>query len=172
MAGNKYLSNNAGTITEVAASQSSAGVGDAGKIPALDSTGKLDSSMMPVGIGAETDIIPASENLAAGDLINIWSSASTVKCRKADGSTSGKQADGFVLAAVTSGSNATVYRVSQLNNQKTGMTPGNKQFLSVTVPGGTQETAPTGTGQTVQIVGSARSATELIFLPGTPIVLA
>jgi hypothetical protein len=171
MAGDKYLKNNAGVITEVVASQTSAGAGDAGKIPALDSAGKLDNSLMPVGLATETDIIPASEALAAGDFVNIWTDT-VAKVRKADGSTSGKEAHGFVLAAVESAANAEVYRWSQLNNQKTGLTPGSTQYLSITVPGGTQETVPTGAGKTLQKLGVAKSATELVFMPFDPIVLA
>jgi len=172
MAGDKYLYNNAGVITEKATIQSSAGVGDAGKIGALDATGRFDISMMPVGLGPEADSITAGENLAAGDFVNIYSDSGAAKCRKADGSTSGKEAKGFVLAVATTGNPATVYRISQLNNQKTGMTPGAKQYLSASVPGGTQESVPTGTGQTLQLLGIAKSATEVVFAPADPIVLA
>jgi len=165
----KYLTQLNGVISEVVTNQTSAGAGDAGKIPALDSTGKLDMSMMPVGLGAETDAIEASENLAAGDMVNMWSSTG-IKVRKADAS-SNKPAHGFVLAAVTSGANATVYRVSQLNNQLTGMTIGAIQFLSTTA-GGRQETAPSVASQIVQVLGIAKSATEMIFAPQPPITLA
>jgi len=165
----KYLSQVNGALSEVATNQTSSGAGDANKIPSLDSTGKLDMTMMPVGLGAETDSIVASENLAAGDMVNFWNSTG-IKVRKADAS-SNKPAHGFVLAAVTSGENATVYRVSQLNNQLTGMTIGATQFLSTTA-GGRQETSPTVAGQIIQILGVAKSATELIFAPQPSITLA
>lgn len=171
MAGDKYIYNNGGVLTEKAATQTSAGAGDAGKIPALDATGKFDSSLMPVGQSSETDQVTASEALAAGDFVNIYASGG-VKCRKADGSTVGKEAHGFVLAGVSQNATATVYRISQTNTQKTLMTPGATQYLSVTVPGGTQETAPTGAGQTLQILGKALSATEMTFAPKDPIILA
>lgn len=167
----KYLSNLAGIITEVLALVTSSGAADAGKIPSLDATGRIDVSMMPVGLGAETDVIVASEALVAGDFVNLWNS-SGAKVRKADASTSGKKADGFVLAAVTSGGNATVYRISQSNTQLAGMTPGATQYLSPTTAGTRTETCPTTAGQTVQILGVAKSATELIFAPGEPITLA
>jgi hypothetical protein len=102
-------------------------------------------------------------------MVNFWNSTG-IKVRKADASAA-KPAQGFVLAAVTSGENATVYRVSQLNNQLVGMTIGATQFLSTTA-GGRQETAPTVAGQIVQILGIAKSATELIFAPQPPITLA
>jgi len=170
MAGNKYLSNVNGVLTEVVASQTSAGAGDANKIPALDATGRLDSTLMPVGIGAESDSVTTSEALAAGDFVNLWSSTG-LKARKADATTAGKEAHGFVLASALSGAVATVYRISQSNTQLTSMTPGAKQYLATTA-GGRTETAPTAAGQVVQILGVAKSATEMIFAPQMPITLA
>lgn len=170
MAGNKYIKNNAGVLTEEAAVQASAGAGDAGKIVALDAAGKLDTTMMPVGIGADTAVVSASENLAAGDLVNLWDNAGTPKVRKADASTAGKEAHGFVLAGVTSPANATIY-FEGTNTQMTGLLAG-PQFLSSSTPGKTQATAPTGTGQIVQVVGFATSATAMNFQSRPPIVLA
>lgn len=63
----------------------------------------------PPGVVTLPATIAASESLSAGDFVNIWSDAGTPKVRKADASTSGKEAVGFVLSAVTSGSQATVY---------------------------------------------------------------
>ena len=169
MAGNKYLKNNSGTITEEAAVQSSAGAGDAGKIIALDAAGKIDNTMMPTGIGADTALIAASEALSAGDLVNIYNS-SGAKCRKADASTSGKEAHGFVLAAVDSGNNATVY-FEGTNTQVTGQTPW-PVFLSAANPGLATATAPSSAGNVVQRVGFATGTTAINFQAQTPIVLA
>ena len=171
MAGYKYLQQTNGVLAEVVASQTSSGATDAGKIPALDSGGKLDMTLMPTGLGAETDAITTSEAVSAGDFINIWAS-SGVKARKADASVAGKEAHGFVLAGFSSGATATVYRTSQLNAQLTTMTPGVKQYLSPSVPGGRTETVPSATGQVVQVLGVSKSATELIFSPSAPITLA
>jgi hypothetical protein len=167
----KFLAMLNGLITEVQALITSTGASDAGKIVQTDSTGKLDSSLMPVGIGAETDIISASENLAAGDLVNIYTNAGAVSCRKADATAAGKEANGFVLAATTSGQNATVYRPSQSNTQLTGLTPGAKYYLDTTA-GKIIATPPSGSGNVVQFVGKAVSATALSFTPGDPVVLA
>lgn len=166
----KYLSNSAGTITEVATPTSSAGAGDSGKIPSLDGSGRLDNSFMPVGLGADTQVVVASEALAAGDLVNIWDSAGTFKARKADASTSGKRAHGFVLSAVSSSANATIY----FEGTDTGQTsvPAGELFLSATTPGKVTATAPSATGQTVQRVGFGTSATTFNFQAGEPITLA
>lgn len=181
--------------TLINAKTTSAGAGDTGKIPQLnangilddtiinatvtssankivklDGTGKLDSTVLPTGIGADTASIIASENLAAGDLVNIYNNAGVANCRKADASTTGKEAHGFVLAAVTATGNATVY-FEGTNTQMTGLTPG-IQFLSPTTAGRTTATAPSAAGQVSQVVGFATSATAMNFQSRNPIVLA
>ncbi len=166
----KYIKNVSGTLTEAEALVESAGAGDAGKIPALDAAGKLDQSMMPSGIGAATAVIAASENLGAGDYVNIWDDTGAFKVRLADASAAGKEAHGFVLSAVTSGNNATVYFEGS-NNQVTGQTPG-KVFLSAATPGAGTATAPSASGNVVQRVGVATSATNVNFEAGQVLVLA
>lgn len=164
----KYIYNNAGTLTEREGLQTSAGAGDAGKIPALDAAGRLDSSMMPVGIGADTASITTSEALAAGDYVNIWNSTGA-KARKADATTTGKEAHGFVLSAVSSGATATVY-FEGTNTQVSGQTPG-PVFLSTTAGAGAS-TAPSSSGNVVQRIGFATSATAVNFQSQVPVVLA
>lgn len=164
----KYLYNNAGSVTEKAAIVTSAGAGDAGKIIGLDAGGQLDQSFMPTGIGADTAVVVASEALAAGDLVNIWNSTGA-KVRKADATTAGKEAHGFVKASVLSAGNATVYFEGS-NPGVSGLTPG-VQYLTTTA-GTSSATPPSGSGNVVQRVGFAPSATVLNFDSGTPIVLA
>jgi hypothetical protein len=166
----KYIRNNAGVLTETEATVSSAGAGNAGDIVALDSAGRLDQSMMPVGIGADTASIVASENLAAGDFISIYNDGGTAKIRKADASTAGKYAHGFVLSAVTAPAEGLVYFEGP-NTAVSGATPG-EIFLSATTAGGFTSTAPTGTGQVVQKIGVATSATAINYEYVAPIVLA
>ena len=66
MPAKKFLRLVAGVFTEVAATVTSAGAGNDGDLVALDSSGRLDNSVMPVGIGVDTKTIAASEALAAG----------------------------------------------------------------------------------------------------------
>jgi hypothetical protein len=112
-------------------------------------------------------LIAASEALAAGDFVNIYSS-SGAKCRKADASTAGKEAHGFVLASVESAANATVY-FEGTNTQVTGQTPG-PVFLSAT-PGLATSTAPSSSGNVVQRIGFAIATTAINFQCQLPIVL-
>ena len=170
MAAKKFLRQVLGVITEFAGIQISAGAANAGDIPALDDTGRFDMSMMPVGIGAENDIIVASENISGGEFVNIFNSAGTLKVRKADATTAGKECDGFILAPVSTGANATVYRLSQSNTALAGMTIGARQYLSTTA-GGRTETPPATAGNIIQQLGIAKSASEMIFAPSQPITL-
>lgn len=170
MTAQKYLYNNAGQVTEKVATVTSSGSANGGQIVALTTAGLLDTSVMPVGIGADTSAIVASEALAAGAFVNIWNNSSVANVRNADGSTSGKEAHGFVLAAVSSSATATVY-MTGTNTQVTGATAG-VVFLSAVTPGASVSAAPTGSGQTVQRLGVATSATSIDFGRQTPIVLA
>lgn len=171
MATAKYIKNNAGQLEEQAATTTSAGVDDAGKIIGLDATGRIDGTMMPVGIGADIKTLPASENLAAGDLVNLWTDTGAIKVRKADAATSGKEAVGFVLSAVTSGNDATVYFDGTITGLS-GLTPGAKYYLSAATAGAIVSTAPTTSGNIVQEVGYALAATELTFEPKASVKLA
>ena len=193
----KFIRNNAGTLAEEAAlttsagaadahkipalnasgildasivnaKASSAGAGDSGKVVALDGAGKIDMTMMPTGIGADSAVITASEALAAGDFVNIWDS-SGAKMRKADATVAGKEAHGFVTAAVSNGAAGTVY-FEGTNSGVTGQTPG-PVFLSTTA-GLAAAAAPSGSGNVVQRVGFAISATAINFQSQPPITLA
>lgn len=152
----------------ISAIQSSSGAGDDGKIPALDNTGKLDITFMPNGVGADVFQGPASESLAAGP-VNIFSDGGTMKVRKADATTAGKEADGFVTEAFDADDPATVY----LDGTMTGLsalTAGTKYFLSTTA-GGVTSTAPSSDGNVVQELGKAISTSAIIYEPSDPIIL-
>jgi len=148
-----------GKLTQVEATVASTGAADAGELVALDSSGLLDISVMPVGIGPNVKVILASENIGAGKYVNIYDNAGTPNVRLADNSNS-REAHGFVLVGVTSGNNATVY-FEGTNTALSGLTPGSRQFLGVA--GGVTATPPTfaGSAQISQLVGTAVSATEI-----------
>ena len=168
MAAKKFLRLVNGVLTEIFGVQASAGAGNAGDLVSLDDSGRIDNSMMPVGIGADTSTISASETLAAGDWVNVWNS-SGAKVRKADATTAGKEAHGFVLAAVTSGNPATVY-FEGTNTQVSGQTPG-PVFLQTTAGVG-GPTVPSASGNVVQQIGVAVSATAVNFERSVPVTLA
>lgn len=158
--------------TIVNSTVSSAGAGDAGKLTALDSAGKLDITTMPTGVGADTKSIVASEALTAGNVVNVWDNSGTVNVRKADAS------------SASVGKRAVGYVLANVSNSASatvyfdgtitglsGLTIGVPYYLSGTA-GAITPTAPTTSGYTVQEVGWAISATELSFEPMKPLLLA
>jgi hypothetical protein len=169
MAVNKYFVNTNGTLTEQLAPATSAGAVDAGKIPALGATGTLDNSFLPPGIGADTQVLTSSETLPAGAYVNVHNVAGNFRARLADGTTAGKLVDGFVRAAFASGAAATIY-FEGTNDAVTGQVPG-EVFLSTT-PGAGSSTAPAASGNVVQRIGIATSATTVNFQKQVPYVLA
>lgn len=148
-----------GKITQVEATVVSAGAGDAGEVVALDSSGKIDVSVLPVGVGPNVKVILASENIGAGKYVNIFDNTGTPNVRLADNSNS-REAHGFLLDAVVAAANATVY-FEGTNNDLSGLTAGARQFLATA--GGVTATPPTFAGGATisQLVGSAISATEI-----------
>jgi hypothetical protein len=157
-------------LKEQEATTTSSGAGDAGKIVALHTDGKLHTSLLPTGIGADTVVLPAYENLSAGDFVNIFLDAGTPKVRKADATSKSKKAHGFVLESVSAGNNATVYREGS-NTQLSGLTPGETYFLSATA-GAVTLTPPTTSGYIIQAVGDAVNTTTINVEFEQPIVRA
>jgi hypothetical protein len=155
MSSNKFLTLVAGVQTLVTAIAASVGVGDANKVVMTDSGGRLDSSLMPSGIGAQTITATATEALVAGDWVNI----APAGVRKADNSNN-RPVHGFVLVGVASAATATIH-TSGLNTAKTGLTAGTQYFLGTA--GAQTTTAPTTAGTIVQTVGVASNSTTIPF---------
>jgi len=165
----KFVELVTGELAENEALTSSAGAGDSGKIIGLDANGLLDNSFMPVGVGPDTQSIPASEDLVAGDFVNVWDDATVLKVRKADAS-NGREAHGFVLSAVTSPANALVYFEGK-NIGVTGKSLATEQYLSATA-GQSTETPVSTSGYLSQRLGNSTSATVINFEPQRPVTLA
>lgn len=134
-----------------------------------DSGGTKGFFTLPTASAAETATMTAGENLTAGDLVYV-AAAGTVF--KADANTAGKEAVGFVLSNISSAASGTVYFGTGIVTGLTSLTPGTKYFLSATTTGGITATPPSGTSDLVQLVGWAKSATELFFQPQAPLVRA
>ena len=162
----KYLKLNTttGGFDEVALLDTSSGAGDAGKGVALDAAGKLALNMMPTGVGPELNSIVSSENLVAGDFVNVWDNAGTPNVRKADATDNTKRAHGFVKSAVTAPAAVDVY-FDGANEQLSGLTGGTRMFLSAATPGAATATPPTSSGNLLQYLGSAFNATTIAFRP-------
>lgn len=195
MAAPRFLALISGRIKQVVTIATSAGAGDADKIPATgaagtldptllnaattgtnkvvmtDGTGKLASSIMPTGVGASVVSITASEALAAGAIVNIYNNGGTPNARNADATAEGKEANGFVLAAVAASATATIYLDGAQLTGLTGLTSGQRQFLGTTA-GSVTTTPPSAAGNVVQCIGVAVNATTIDFMPAEPVTLA
>lgn len=169
----KFISLVNGRLQEgaVESVDASTGAPDADKLVRLGSDGKLSETVLPAGLGADAMSMPASENLAGGDFINVWDNAGTASVRKADATAAGKEADGFVLDAVASGQPATVFFEGR-NSGVTGLTAGARYYLSATTPGAVTTTPPAATGNVVQFLGRATSPTSLAFEATDGVILA
>lgn len=158
MAANKYLALVAGKLKEIFASVT----GTADAIPAGDATGRLDISWMPIGVGAETVVAATSENLVAGDFVNLYLNGGVITLRKADSTTNTKPAHGFVTAGTTSPASATMFILGVSNGNVTGLTIGSRYFLDKTTPGGVTATPPAVAGNIVQEIGIATATTSIL----------
>lgn len=166
----KYLTNENGRMVEKMGVEASAGAGSAGGLPQLDSAGKLDSSVMPTGLGDDSQTVDASENISAPAFVNIWNDGGTPKVRAADATTEGKEVVGYITTAATTGAGVKVF-FEGVSSGHSSLTIGERQYLATTA-GQISATAPSGTGVVVQCLGEAISATEIAFEKSDPITLA
>ena len=90
-----FLARVNGATKQLIALAISTGSGDAGKIIALGADGRLDNSLMPVGIGTSTISAVASEAVGAGKFVNYHAVGGALNVRLADNS-NGRHADGYV----------------------------------------------------------------------------
>lgn len=155
MAASKYITLISGRDTLKAATVVSTGATNDGDIIALDSTGKIDLSMLPAGVAPDVKVMNSTEALSAGSYVNIYNVAGVQNCRLADKSND-RPAHGFVLASVSSGTNATIYFEGS-NSGLTSLTPGTRMYLSTA---GAATATPVTTG-IHQFLGIAISATEI-----------
>jgi len=165
----KYIALLGGIETEVEATATGGSVGQAGKIPALDNGGRLDQSMMPVGILPDTYTGVAFESLSATSPFVYVKSDGQIA--NASAGVGGNPAIGFVIANAASAAPATVYFEGRVTGL-TGLTVGARYYLSDTTPGGLTTTPVTGAGKLHQYLGRAVSTTTLSFEADDHIVRA
>lgn len=108
--------------------------------------------------------LPAAVALAAGSFVNVFTSGGVAQLRPANATDDSKPADGFVAYACAAGSTAYVFGCGALNDKLSGLTPGATYFLSTT-DGEISTAVLSDSGNSVQIVGKAVSASALIFAP-------
>ena len=155
-------------VIEKEAINQSSGVSSSGEIIAANSDGRVDKTFIPEGFGCGVKLFTVSENLAAGDFVNIYDNSGIPTARKADSTNYLKSADGFILSSVTYPGTATVYFEGE-NNQLSGLTIG-VQWLSSS--GNCSNEKPVASGCIQQIIGKAISTTSVIFNKGDVLRIA
>ena len=171
MATTKFLSLVLGRITEIVPEVISQGISSAGKLLALGADGRLDASVMPIGIGQNTQTATAVDSIPAGSVVSLFNNSNTTFMRRADGTSVGKEAHAFVKEAVAQNALGTAYLPGNVLTGLTSLTPGLRYYLSTT-PGTVQATPLSATGNVHQLIGVASNTTSLIFEPEEPITLA
>lgn len=132
------------------------GSANANKAVELNSEGFIDSSMLA---SAEVKVGLASESITAKELVYIKADGTVAK---ASAAVSGHKTQGWAANSASVGQPVTVHQEGTIGGLS-GLTPEATLFLSATTAGGYTETAPTGSGETLQVIGVALSATELNF---------
>jgi hypothetical protein len=145
----------------------STGASDSGEFIVAGPSGTIDPSFFPNGFGPDVTTFVAGEALTAGNFVYI---NATGQVLKADAALPAKAARGYVLSNVANAANATVY-FDEANTAVTGLTPGATYYLSTT-PGGVTTTPPAtnGSGQIIQELGFASSATNIHVNIQEPII--
>ena len=130
--------------------------------------GRAPNAQAPVPLPIR---IAASEDIADGSLCNIWSNAGVCELRNADNTDPTKTADVFVLKGASAGGVPQIYGPGAVNTALGGLTPGEGYWLGT--GGGIVGVAPATehSGDAVQSIGKAISATSLMFAAGEPKIL-
>mgnify|MGYP000897683883 CR=1 FL=1 len=133
------------------------GSGSENRIPSLDSGGRLDSSMMPVGVAPEVKTGNAFETITAKDLVYFKSDGTVAKASNTSG---GHYAQGWAANGASVGQPVTVNFEATITGLS-GLTPESMCFLGAA--GAITQTVITGANTLYQEVGVAISATEVQF---------
>lgn len=156
----KYQTLQGGKGKLIEATVASTGVAEAGDVVALDASGKLDASVLPVGVGPDVKIVEASEALTAGDYVNIFDNAGTPNVRLADNS-NGREAHGYVLASFAITENAQVFFEGP-NTAASSALAGQRAYLGTAGDIITTPLDPaTQTGNIHQLLGSYVDVNEI-----------
>ena len=163
---------NTGDTTAVTSANFVANVASDTLYPSVKATNDAIVTAVGAITGAPTKTMVTSENLVAGDFVNIYSNGGVLTARKANATDNTKPCDGFVKAASTSPANCTVY-FSGLNPNVSGLTIGVYYVLSTT--GGALlalASAPATAGNIYQPIGKATATTEIVVYIEEPIIYA
>ena len=119
---------------------------------------------------APSYVLPASEAIAGGELVNAYLNAGVMTVRKANGADPTKFCNGFSLTGIASGATGPI-QFAGFNDKVTVSAGASEVWLSDVTPGAFTTTAPTTTGHLLQTVGTAVLGLGLAFAQGTYTIL-
>lgn len=138
-------------------------VGTAGRV--LTDNGASDPTFQAPTATPNTITVLASASIAAGALVNIYDNAGTANIRPADNTSSSTPANAFAPSAISSAASGIVVPFHGPISGLSGLTPGTNYFLGTS--GGLTTTAPSTSGDVIQTVGIAITASTFQFFAGT-----
>lgn len=103
----------------------------------------------------------ANGTFAKGAYVSVFNNAGVMTAFRAQANTISNQADGFANSDAVAGQLVEVIMSRGLNPWLTGLTIGQRYWLSLTVAGGIQTTAPVAAGNIEQYLGMAMTTTSL-----------
>ena len=164
-----YLNTN-NQAQQITPNTSSAGVGDAGKLVALNAAGQIDSSMLP---SSEALTFTATEAIAQGAFVNVYNNSGSAAVRNANATDATKPANGWAPNSIATSSAGTINFDginSYVNNSGfVAADLGTEAFLSTTAGGAVQYNNTFSTGNLVEslgnVVGWATSTLAIAFSP-------
>lgn len=115
-------------------------------------------------------VLPASEAIAGGDLLNIYVNAGVMTQRKADASDPTKFCNAFSLSATGNGLTGPV-QFAGFNDKVAVGSGASEVWLSDVTPGAFTASPPTTSGHLLQTVGTAVLGLGLAFAQGTYTIL-
>ena len=145
-----------GGLKQLTPNVASAGVSDAGKVIALDGTGKLDSSFLPAGLEVSALSVVMGEALTAGMVCYLADNAGTPNVKKANATDNTKKAMGFINDTPSYPGSATIFMFGVCALVPKGsMTAAdvNKPVFLSTTGGAVTLTPPVAAGNLLQPVG-------------------
>jgi Protein of unknown function (DUF2793) len=106
--------------------------------------------------------VQASEDIDAGEFVNVFDSGGNTRVRLADATDPDKFANGYCLFSIANGDIGQVH-FSGINSAIAVAAPASEVWLSETVPGAFQTTPPSAAGSIVQALGVALESIGVAF---------
>jgi hypothetical protein len=131
---------------------------------------RVSGARGPAGPVGPTINAQASEAIGAHKFVNLYNSAGNLRVRLADASNPAKFANGFAKTGISNGGTGAITGVG-LNEDTSVADNASVVWLSTTVPGTYQTTAPSASGHIAQPLGPAIAGVGIMFAPQATVEL-